>query len=95
MTRDPGATRDATAVLSRMILEHTITQFVSNFEAVRRRGVLPEVLVWIRDKDEVSCARVALLVQDELRPLLGIVKVSVEPDPWIPGVREDDEAGPA
>ncbi len=87
-TRDPGPTRDATALLSRLILDHTITQFVSNFEAVRRRGVPPEVRIWIREKDDVSCARVAKQVQGELWPLLGRVRVNVEPDPWIPGARD-------
>jgi hypothetical protein len=70
-----------------MVLDHTITNFVTNFEAVRRRDVLPEVLVWIREKDDISCTRMRDRLQDELHPLLGDVKVTVEPDPWIPDNR--------
>jgi hypothetical protein len=77
-------TENATALLSQMLLEQAITNFVSNFEAVRRRGVLPEVLVWMREVNEFSCARMTKQIRDELEPLLGVVKVTVEPDPWIP-----------
>jgi hypothetical protein len=67
-----------------MVLDHTITHFVTNFEAVRRRGARTEVLVWIRDKDDISCSRMRDRIRDELRPLVGDVTVIVEPDPWIP-----------
>lgn len=87
MSKDGSPTRDAGALLSRMILDHTITHFVTNFEAVRRRDVLPEVLVWIRERDDISCTRMRKRISDELRPLLGEVKVLVEPDPWIPDRR--------
>ena len=84
MPKERYPTEDATALLSQMLLEQAITNFVSNFEAVRRRGVLPEVLIWVREVDEFSCARMTKQIRDELEPLLGAVKVSVEPDPWIP-----------
>lgn len=85
MPPDTGLTRDARALLSGMIMDHTITHVLTNFEAVRSRDVLPEVRAWIRERDDISCARMAKRIRDELRPLLGNVKVTVEPDPWIPG----------
>ena len=85
MPKERHPTEDATALLSQMMLEQAITNFVSNFEVVRRRGALPEVLIWVREVDEFSCARMTKLIRDELEPLLGVVKVTVEPDPWLPG----------
>lgn len=87
VARERHQTDDATALLSGMILDHTVTHFLTNFETVRRRGVLPEITAWIRDKDDIACARAAKRIRDELQPLLGIVKVTVEPDPWIPDYR--------
>ena len=84
MPKERHPTEDATALLSQMMLEQAITNFVSNFEVVRRRGVLPEVLIWVREVDEFSCASMTKLIRDELEPLLGVVKVTVEPDPWLP-----------
>lgn len=84
MPSDTGPTRDARALLRGMVLDHTITNFVTNFEAVRCSGAPPEVLVWIRESDDISCTRMRDRIQDELRPLLGNVTVRVEPDLWIP-----------
>jgi hypothetical protein len=67
-----------------MILELAITHVLTNFEAVRRRGVPPEVLVWIREDDENSCAKMAERILKALQPIIGEMKVTVESDPWIP-----------
>ncbi len=91
MARGGNRTREAGALLSHMILDHTITHFLTNFEAVRRQGVPPEVLIWVREDDEFSCTTMAKRLQDALRPLLGEVKVTVEPDPWIPRTRRPSD----
>lgn len=93
MAARSGPTSDATAVLSRMILDRTITSFVSNFEAVRLSAVLPHVRVWIREEDDLSLSRTRDQIEEALRPLLGSVKVTVEPDPWIPRSRAPDARG--
>jgi hypothetical protein len=85
MAQDAGPTREATLVLSQMLVDRIILQFRTNFEAVLRRCVAPDVRVWIQQEDEFSRARVARQVQEALRPYLGSVTVTVEPDSWIPG----------
>jgi hypothetical protein len=81
-------------MLGRMILDRTITNFVSNFEAVRLSGVPPHVRVWIREEDDLSLSRARVRIEEALRPFLGTVKVTVEPDPWIPrGSRPTGDGG--
>ncbi len=91
MVRERHPTDDARALLNQLTLDHTITYCLTNFEAVRRQGVPPEVLVWVREDDEFSCTEMAERLRDALRSLLGEVKVTVEPDPWIPRTRRPSD----
>ncbi len=76
-----SATSHAAAALSRMILERTIIRYETNFDAVRRLGAAPEVVVWIRAQDDLSLARAGKRVREALSPFMKGVKVTACPEP--------------
>ena len=76
-----SATSHAAAALSRMILERTIIRYETNFDAVRRLGAAPEVVVWIRAQDDLSLARTGKRVREALYPFMKGVKVTACSEP--------------
>ena len=76
-----SATSAAAAALSRMILERTIIRYETNFDAVRRLGAAPEVVVWVRAQDDLSLARAGKRVREALSPFMKGVKVMASPEP--------------
>ena len=74
-------TADAAAALSLMVRDRIITQFETNFEAVRQLGAAPEVVIWIRAQDDLSVARAGKRVREALYPFMKGVKVTVCPEP--------------
>ncbi len=69
----------ATAALKRLVVERSITSFTTNFERRREAGFLPQVIVTIAGQDELAIARARRRVEAELKPVLGRVQITVQP----------------
>ena len=67
-------------VLSSLVLRRAITRYETNFHEMRSHGVPPAVKVWIRQRDELSFARVKRQILSALPAYLRGVQLEILSD---------------
>ena len=70
----------ATAALKRFVVQREITAFTTNFDRRGEPGFVPDVAVTINGQDELAIERARRRVQAEIRPVLGRVVITVQPE---------------
>jgi hypothetical protein len=70
----------ATAALKRLVVQRDITAFTTNFDCRGEPGFVPDVAVTIKGQDELAVERAKRRVQAEIRPILGRVVITVQPE---------------
>lgn len=70
----------ATAALKRLVVQREITAFTTNFDRRGEPGFVPDLAVTIQGQDELAIERARRRVQAEIRPILGRVVITVQPE---------------
>ncbi len=89
MSPSPTDCNEAILALATLQLEGVITSYRTNFMNLREPGVVPEVVVTIKARDELAIERTKRAVQKVLEPHIKGVQVTVSPG-ILPGGGDGD-----